>query len=309
VLFAAVAAFVALRLKPAATLPPRVVAVAFSADSERLAAGLYNGTVQVWQTKSWRSVYRLHAEDGDLNTLEFSADSKLIAVAGQSLSLWTTSNARQWKRMGLSGAVYGTARFDKSGLHIASVNSSEQIELWSIQTGAKIRTLCCMALYGDLAFSPDNRLLAAAGHWPRLWDISTGREVYRLVQTRNPTFASIQFRSDGQFLATGSQDGIARVWRVSTGAQVFASPARQNYIETVAFQPGGDSIAYGVGGGPIWLWNLRTHLEQTITGNSSSNVAFSPDRRLLAFGTPGLVDVWDIDRVRELVRLRFPVDQ
>ena len=117
-----------------------------------------------------------------------------------------------------------------------------------------------MALYGDVAFSPDNRVLAATGHWPRLWDISTGREMYRLVQTRNPTFASIQFRSDGQVLATGSQDGIARLWRVSTGAPGLASPVRQGYIETVAFQPGGDSIAYGIGDGPIWLWNLKTTL-------------------------------------------------
>jgi WD40 repeat protein len=204
--------------------------------------------------------------------------------------------------------VYGTARFDRSGLHLATGNSLEQIDLWDIQTGTKIRSLCCMALYGDVAFSPDGRLLAAAGHWPRIWNPSNGREVYRLVQTRNPTFACIQFSSDGQLLATGSQDGIARIWRASTGELLLASRPREGYIETVAFQPGGDLIAYGVPDGSLWIWDLRTQREQRIA-RTSSNVAFSADGRLLVFGTPGSLHVWDVHKTRELVCLRFPAHE
>jgi WD40 repeat protein len=302
------AGLVVVRLTPRRREAQRIVAIAFSLDSHLIAAALQNGAIQVWQAHSLRPVHHFRIEQQELNTLDFSPDSQLLAIAGRSLYLWRISDWREAEHLGSKDRIYGTARFDATGAVVASVNSSERIELWSVATAKRLRTLCCMALYGDVAFSPDGRLLAAAGHWPRLWEISTGREVYRLMRTRNPTFAAVAFRSDGQILATGSQDGVARIWSVSTGRELFASPARQDYIESVSFQPGGPFLAYGGRNSPVWLWNTTTQAEQLISPNATSNVSFSSDGHWLAFGLHSSVHIWDMAAGREFVRLPFPLN-
>lgn len=211
--------------------------------------------------------------------------------------------------LGASDGVYGTARFDTPGHLIASVNASERIEFWNAETGKLVRALCCMALYGDLAFSPNGRLLAAAGHWPRLWDLTTGRELRRLVKTRNPTFAAVSFRPDGRVLATGSQDGKTRLWEVATGLELTSGQTRQNYIESVAFHPRGQLLAYGVRDGAVWLWDTTTGTEQLLVAAATSNVAFSSDGRWLSFGGPGgTVHLWNVSEGREVPALAFPIN-
>lgn len=283
------------------------MALTFSPDTKFLAAGQLNGDVQIWQTNSWHPLPLLHVK-GALNALAFNKDSHVLAVAARSLTLWRTSDTsiwKFWKQLGPAGNVYGAAQFAPSGSQLATVDSAEEIELWNIATGAKLQTLCCMALYGEIAFSPDSLVLAAAGHWPRLWNLATGNEIYRLVRDRNPTFASISFRSDGKQIATGSQDGIARIWSVSNGSQLLRSHPRQDYIESVAFQPAGTCLAYRVRNGPVWLWNLTTQAEQSIPVISTSNVVFSPDGDWLSVGTRGAVQIWN-RTLQKHIELKFP---
>jgi len=204
----------------------RVNCVAFSSDGRLLAAGDYQGNIAVWRTDSFRIVGRICLNDGHLNTLAFSPDGRLLALAGRSLTLWSTADWKETADLGVPGVLYGTARFSPDGRLLTSVNPSEQIQLWDVSTRSCVRTLCCMALYGDVAFSPNGELLAAAGHWPRIWDIKTGREIRRLVETRDPTFGPVDFRPDGKVLATGSQDGKVRLWDVETGSELLSATTR-----------------------------------------------------------------------------------
>lgn len=288
---------------------PLITTVAFSPDGQFLAAGERQGGILVWRVESWQRAVSFRFAEGGLNTLTFSPDSRLLAIAGRSLQLWRTNI---WKRaitLGASDGVYGTARFDTPGHLIASVNASERIEFWNAETGKLVRALCCVALYGDLAFSPNGRLLAAAGHWPRLWDLTTGRELRRLVKTRNPTFAAVSFRPDGRVLATGSQDGKTRLWEVATGLELTSGQTRQNYIESVAFHPRGQLLAYGVRDGAVWLWDTTTGTEQLLVAAATSNVAFSSDGRWLSFGGPGgTVHLWNVSEGREVPALAFPIN-
>ena len=251
--------------------------IAFTPDGGLLAAGDREGRIVVWRTDSFRVVGRVRLNNAHLNTLAFSPDGRLLAVAGRSLQLWRTADWTQTTSLGIPGSVYGTARFSPDGRLLATVNAAEQIQLWDIATRMLVRTLCCMALYGDLAFSPNAELLAAGGHWPRLWDINSGREVRRLVETRDPTFGAVDFRPDGKVLATGSQDGKTRLWDVETGRELLSATTRPSYIETLAFHPNGTLLAYAGRDSAVWLWDTTARSERMIAPVTTSNIAFSPD--------------------------------
>jgi WD40 repeat protein len=151
-----------------------------------------------------------------------------------------------------------------------------------------------------LAFSPDDRLLAAGSPQDevQVWDTATWTR--RWTGNHNDWIRKIAFSPDGERLGSVSSDHTARLWDVETGDQI----ARLDYgywVYGLDFSADGQRWATGSFDGKVVIADARTG--QAITEFEHElmviDLDLSPNNTWLAVMTsgsygPGRLLVWDV---------------
>jgi RNA polymerase sigma factor (sigma-70 family) len=120
-----------------------------------------------------------------------------------------------------------------------------------------------------------------------------------LLRFRGHTRAvlAVAWSLDDQWIATGSKDQTARIWKVSTGTERLTLAGHEGSVQAVAFTPGGNILATGSAGGTARLWSVSSgQCLRALTNHADGilSLAFSPDGNLLATGSADQsVRLWD----------------
>ena len=299
-------------------------AVAFSPD-RRLLAVTRGKAVTLWDTAEQSVVRELNT--GVVNSLSFKPDSAQLATAGAdgTVRLWNIASGQSGRPGAIGdGMVPYSVRYSPDGTTLVvyggpsldAVSSGDvkvaryRLVRWNL---ANPDSAPVQVTYepddvsrdpypgGDIAFSPDGRLIAVPLSNGKI-DLRDSRTV-DLVGTldgRHGFATAVAFNQDGTILASGGSDRNLRLWDVSSRKEIGgALSGHGGAIRGVSFLPDSDTLAsasdYDVS---LRLWDVSAQrfLAAVRTPTSSNGLAMQPDTGLIAIaGVDSQINIVDPD--------------
>lgn len=252
-------------------------------------------------------------DDGALYYVRFSPDGRFAATTGASgrVIVVDASTGAELSAFDHNPNPESDAEREANGLsfspdseRLATGGDDGVVRIWDWRKRVQLKEFALLSgKVFQAAFHPRRPLLAVCGeaHEAVILETESAQTAVRLVG-HSLAIEALEFSPDGGLLATASSDGTARVWSVSTGAEVLKIDPDRGRLSSVAFAPDVERLAIGTIDGSLIIWNMKSN-EAEFEGRHLDGVlgvAFSADgRQLAACDRGGMLRLWAPDNAEQ----------
>ena len=267
--------------------------VAFSPDGMNLAASFFDGTIRLFDPAKGEELARLKVEGRVQNGIAFSPDGTILASISKA-SNDATGPAGGFMIEAAAGKASRKMKRHAAALHFWDVTRRTEVHRWPAPDLAE-----------QLVFSPDGKTLAAGLEktiW--LWDITTGRELFRSSAPRSSVACLVVSPTDGSVI-TGGYDNAIRRWDPTTGRELGVVGTHPDPVYDLATTSDGRFLLSSSLDATVRLWDMGGKLESSRLmavdhESRGRGLAFSGDGQLTTAGGK----IWEVATGRELATLQ-----
>ena len=238
----------------------------FSPDGVFLASGDALGEILLWDSQSGEKVRNFPSNLSQVLDLKFSPDGKTLAYSGVNQggqpNIWIkeieTGSTRNLRTRDQAFDVYSVA-WSPDGRLIATGGVDRVLRIWDVSSGSAVLEIedVYRGPIRDLAFSPNGEWLATGAEDNEgakkemaliLWDTAVWQdEPPVILPGTGSDVTSLAFSPDGQFLATGANDGSSALWDVRRRELYEMLPGPFSTVTGLAFAQFGENLLLASG--------------------------------------------------------------
>lgn len=213
-----------------------VAAVSFRFDGKQLASASFDKTVRIWDLETKQTVLHYTGHSDFVHGVAFGPKGDWFVTASKDRTSRMIESKTGKSMLTFSGT-------DQDVLAVAVHPDGEQVvtsgfdaglSWWSTKTGDRIRRQGGHDIAtNEIVFTPKGEVAVSAGSdkTVRVWDTKTGMQTKSLPV--GSTVYATAVRHDGKLVASGSFDGLIRIW----------DPDAVRLVVTLLATPDGDWLA------------------------------------------------------------------
>jgi WD40 repeat protein len=275
------------------------------------AADVDKAEIVLWSLADKKEKRRLPVGNPFLEGLAFSPDGTRLAVGSRGIEIWDLDKGQSELRIPIETGV-GSLAFAPDGKTLASGLHDTTARVWDVETGKELHSFKVSKVESTakvhVAFTADGSRLAAGsaaedGH-VQFWNVSNWKEVPPAKTARGDNIGfgikALQFLPDGKKVVMAVGDQLATL---DLGKKKEVSLiGRVINFQDMALSSDGTLLATAGSlkrekGVQLWQVNQKAVIELFDKDRSYQSLAFTPDGKVLAAGTPGgTVTLWDVAR-------------
>jgi WD40 repeat protein len=298
---------------------PGTYGLQFSLDDQRMGFGVESQGLRLCEVAVCREVRTFPLASQEVHRVDFSPDSRLMAVAsGDGVRLWDVAAAKQiafWALPGLNSVLFQP---DGRGLFTSGASGLQRWPIISDETAEPLRLrIQSPQILGpptfhsltSLSLAANGRTLAVidkAHNQAIVLDLPTGEVRFR---GEHPGIDWSAISPDGRWLTSnpwGNASGV-KVWDLQTGKHAWTLPGT---IAPGTFSPDGHWLVLGAGGEyqvrEVGTWRLSYRIRRD-SSELLGPVAFARDGSMMAIvSATSQIRLIDPRTFRDLATLTSP---
>ncbi|KAG2153033.1 WD40-repeat-containing domain protein [Suillus bovinus] len=201
-----------------------VSAMCWSADSNQLLSGSWDGTARVWDVESGKTVLTIETGHNWVNAVIYSPDATKIATGG---------------------------------------DNENAIQIWDTKTGGLLNTLNHDIQVWSLAWTSDGKKLISGSRGPiRIFDTATWEQIAILEPGHTHRVTAISLSQNEHILASASWDKIASLWNLKTNLQVGPPLQHADDVNCAVLSADGKLLVTGCDNRNVYTWDIHAILKE-----------------------------------------------
>lgn len=276
-----------------------VRAIAYSPDGSKIASAADDGTVRLWDAKTYQPLRTLEGHAGKVRAIAIVPKRNLFVSAGDdsNVRIWDADSGQPAGVWDASDAGIECLAVSPDGTEIAAGGVDKRIHVWSLTDKKILRTLPGHAKHVHaLAYAKDGRI-ASGGEDGAVFIWSKSGSKQTLAAGKHHVHALAFAPDDGVLFACTGGPGIV-CWDLPAGVLRATKYDGAGSARGFALSPDGSSAATIQEDRSLRLWNLADGKPiKNYNGLRSIGlaIAFSPDGSRLASGSSdGLIKIWAV---------------
>ena len=267
-------------------------------DSKKFISGSDDASIRVWDYNKRVQIAMLKGHLSPIFAICYIEKPSSIVSAGVKcdIIIWDFLKYTIRRKINRLGGIFSIYPLAKPSGFI--VGSYPDIYIYDFETGNPIKVLkghknqvLCLAL-------TTNKQIIVSGSADKtiiLWDLVTSLKICQLYG-HTAGINSLALTWDDKFIVSGSEDFTVRVWCMDTGIQIIGFNEHSYYVRTILrvnkiFLTLSEDSSIGVLDLEFGTLEVSWFLKPFFT----SSLSFTPDKKLIAYGSMNEVYVWNED--------------
>jgi WD40 repeat protein len=257
------------------------------------------GLLEIPTAPTIRTLGLLEGHTDEISSTALSPDGSMLASGSSdnTIRFWNMGFRVPGRVLpGHAGGVTGVT-WSPDGQHLASSGADHTIRIWNALSGKQESMLDNLKINASaIAWNPNSRSIAFAGFDGKvnLWTLEQGVKGIQSFGAHEGPVWALAWNKDGSRLASGSDDGTARIWEAAGQTRVLQGHAGP--VHGIAWKPDGTQLVTASWDKTAKIWDASSgELRHTLVGHTHfvTSVAWSVNDVIATGSADRSVRLWN----------------